>query len=865
MNNAKIYDLMDQVKDNIDIVRIIDERINLDRNNKALCPFHDDTNPSFSVNHGDQYFYCFGCGVGGDVIRFVELFEKMTFIEALRYLADQAGIPYPDMTEEELDKIRKRQETADILAKTVQFYRSSMTPEVKAYLTDQRGINEATIDTYQIGYANGGLRDYLIDDCGIDESTCIESGILTRHETGDLRDTFLQRVIFPVLHRGKVVNISARAIGDGIPKYLHLPGRIDHLFNEKALHSKEVLLTEGVIDCLTAIQAGYDAIATLGSHGFKEEFIPKFSNCDKVFICFDADEAGIRGAERAAELLGQKSKIITLPDGCDLNDYFRFHTKKQFDSLKESAKDIIQHKIDLIPGDISKLELADRIEPILEMLSDIDITKAESYIRYEIGDRFNLKSTDLEVYRKKLNNLRNEKTKPDSNKTTDEKTTTTAFFDGLIDLVEDSGNPAFLVKDNDEIVILDKVEIDGNLYTPPTSGSIPWSLPRGHEIMKYHEIERSLTMGARDGAIFDDIAKYLQCISELPSANHYDFLAAWVLHTYLIEPVQYTPIICLFAVPERGKTRTGKSLIYLAFRGVHVESLRDPYIVRLANNFGSTIFFDVKDIWRKAEKSGSEDILLMRFEKGATVPRVLYPDRGAFEDTVFYKIFGPTIIGTNESMDKILETRAVIINMPETSRQFENDVTPENALPLKERLLLFRARHLGEKLPAVSKPANGRLGDILRPIYQIIRMVKPDNEENFLQFVNDLQSARAIEKSGSLEAEIIQAIINLECNVDKGILPVKLITDTINEERPERYRTSYQRIGRILSALGFSKCKTGDGAAAILWDAGLISKLKTNYGLEQTSVSSETSERPVTSTEVTDESDVSDVLQKSFI
>src|SRR5207247_4448932 len=102
--------------------------------------------------------------------------------------------------------------------------------------------------------------------------------------------------------------------------------------------------------------------------------------------------------------------------------------------------------------------------------------------------------------------------------------------------------------------------------------------------------------------------------------------------------------------------------------------LRDAYIVRIASNFTATIFFDVMDIWKKAQKTDTEDILLHRFEKGATVPRVLYPERGRFRDIVNFAIFGPTIIGTNVNANQILDTRSVQINMPETEKEFENEV-----------------------------------------------------------------------------------------------------------------------------------------------------------------------------------------------
>jgi len=104
------------------------------------------------------------------------------------------------------------------------------------------------------------------------------------------------------------------------------------------------------------------------------------------------------------------------------------------------------------------------------------------------------------------------------------------------------------------------------------------------------------------------------------------------------------------------------------------------------------------NIWKKAEKSGSEDILLHRYEKGAVVARVLYPEKGAFKDTIYYEIFGPTIIATNENIHKILETRAIPIKMPQARRQFENEVKPENSRELKERLIAFKAKHQNESL-----------------------------------------------------------------------------------------------------------------------------------------------------------------------
>jgi len=405
--------------------------------------------------------------------------------------------------------------------------------------------------------------------------------------------------------------------------------------------------------------------------------------------------------------------------------------------------------------------------------------------------------------------------------------------------------------------VVDEHIVDGVAHRPPRRDKIPWLLPRADDVLGLSDIEQSLSIQERDAALYEDLRKYHKGISELPDDSYYDLITAWDMHTYLPENSHYSPIICLYAVPERGKSRTGKGMINVAYRGIHVESLREAYLLRVANDLGASLFFDVRDIWRKAERSNSEDILLLRFERGAKVARVLYPDRGAHEDMRYYNIFGPTVIGTNEGVHHILETRAIQINMPESTRSFENEVTPGSALSLKERLVLFRARHLGQTLPDVAKPAKGRLGDIMKPLLQMILLASPEREQGFRQLVRDLDRDRHLEKSDSVEAQIVAAVAALADDVENGILAVKRITEEVNTGRPERYRFTPQRVGRKLWALGFKKAKTKTGASALIWDQNLVGKLVTSYDLPQTSVTSVIPESRAEDTDVTDITDVS--------
>jgi len=776
MKDAEFRDIVEEVREQTDILEVIRQCISLDRHNKALCPFHDEKTPSFSVNPKGQYFYCFGCGVGGDVFKFLELYENKPFIEVLREIAEQADTSILPLTPEDKKRIKHGRVIEDILTETAKFYHRSLIPQARSYLTKERGFDDEIISRFQIGYANGGLREHLIDKCSLPLDLCLKAGVLKKTEKEAATDYFYHRITFPNLKRGRVVHLSGRCLDGQEPKYLHLPGEIRYLYNEDALSNEQVFIAEGVPDCLSAVQAGYPAVGVFGSAGFKQEYLPKFRCCETVYLCLDGDEAGAKAALKIGSLIGERVRIVQLPEGLDLNDYFKDRSKDDFEGLVASAEDVVKYELSLIPADTDKTELPRRLKPVLEKLAPMDKAKAETYLSYEIKPRFKLKREDIDGYRDLLNKHRKAETEARNTQlpNTDTELVYTALFHGLVDLVEHNGTPAFLVREGNRLSILPQIEKDGVIYVPPPKEQIPWLLPRGEGVLRYYEPQAAKE---RDEALYYDLLAYHVDISELPGEAYYDLIAAWDMHTYLLETVQYSPIICLFAVPERGKSRTGKGMIHVAYRGIHVESLRDAYLVRVANDLHASLFFDVKNIWRKAEKNGSEDILLHRFEKGAKVPRVLFPERGAHRDIVYYSIFGPTIVGTNETVHRILETRAVPISMPETNKRFENDVTPELSLPLKERLVAFRARHLGESLADIPKPAAGRLGDILKPLQQIIRLVKPEREESFLGLVKELEAEKLIEKADSLEAQILTVLAEAKGFVEQDFRKINDICE----------------------------------------------------------------------------------------
>lgn len=436
-----------------------------------------------------------------------------------------------------------------------------------------------------------------------------------------------------------------------------------------------------------------------------------------------------------------------------------------------------------------------------------------------------------------------------------------ALFDNLVDIVNDNGRPAYLIKRDNHLSIEPAIKLEEKVYLPPPDDHLVWTLPDAQTVIKHYESWSEQS----SASLYDDLIEYHVRISELPHETYYELIAAWDLHTYLQEQIDYSPIISFYAVPERGKSRTGKGMLHVAYRGMHLTSLTEATIFRAAEQVNSAIFFDVSDLWRTALRKGCEDILLNRFEKGGRVGRVLNPEKGPFKDMRYFRIFGPTVIATNKPLSHILDTRAIHIDMPDTTARYEDPVRPENGLPLKERLVAFRARYMDAPLPDVVKPARGRLGDILHPLIQVARLTRPGREQELRNLICAIEHGRISDKSETPEGKTIAAILRLQTEVAGGILPVSRIREIYNEGKPERFQVSPNRIGQMLRALGFysgpHRPRMSDGSAAIYWNQPFINNLATTHGITTSSDSSEMPTSPQQSPsnkETTDDTDDSD-------
>lgn len=816
----------------IDIVYVIGRYVDLNESNTGLCPFHPDTKPSFKVYPETQSWFCFGCNEGGDVIKFKMMIDGSNFMEAVTELAKEGGMKIPSTATTKPPNAGENADQQQVLDTSARYCHTRLTSEVREYLIQQRGLSDETITRFLIGFADGTLRDYLVLERKLHAELCVNSGVLFRTKDGRVLDFFVNRIILPNMKRGEVVHLTGRSAGIAEPKYLHLPGKIQHLFNEDALDFESVIVTEGPFDCMAAVQYGYHAVASNGTSGFKSGYAKKFQQCKTVYVCMDGDAPGRAAAVRIAEALGSKAKIVALPEGVDVNDFFLKHRKDDFEVLLGRSRDLVTYLLDFIPTGTEKTDLADALLPVLRAIAKLDPPKAEGFLGV-IKNRYGLTRDDITAYRHQLKDLRGAATEETRlfGEAQEGEPKYTTQFDGLVDIVESEGNVSFLTMAGGKLNVNENATLEADRLMPPPKELIPWLLPRAKEVIHHFDEYKQGNAAEIDRKLFNDLVAYHRSNSELPSEEYYDFVALWVFHTYLFEQWEYSPIVCLFAVPERGKSRTGKGIVYVAYRGVHVESLREAYLLRLASDYAATLFIDVMDVWKKAEKLGSEDIILQRFERGAKVFRVLFPERGPFKDMVAYKIFGPTVVGTNEPVDQIMETRCILVNMPSTDRVFENDVKPEMGLELRERLLAFRAYHMKDKLPAIEKPAERRLGDIFRPIMQVRDLVCPDKEAAMESLIVELERQRQERKSDTLEGEILKAVYMLKDKTYLGKLKVADITAEVNSTKLDRFKTTEKSVGRKLTALGFRKAWSSDSRRAIVYDEGFLKKVCEKYGI----------------------------------
>ena len=369
-------DIINEIKYRNDIETAVSQYVNLKRRGKnlvGLCPFHSEKTPSFTVYPENGSFYCFGCGVGGDVFTFTGLIENLDYIESVKLLAERSGITLPqDGYDDSMQRLKKR--IYDINRDTARFFHAFlMSPGGKwalDYLTG-RGLTLKTIKHFGLG-ATPDSWDALIHhlkEKGYTESDMLAANVIGKSQRGGIYDRFRKRVMFPIINiRGNIVAFSGRAMpGDDKQggKYVNTADtpvykKSENLFGinfAKNVCSERVILVEGNMDVISLHQAGFEnTVAPLGT-AFTTEQANLLSRYTKeIVLMLDADAAGQKAVRRASELLentGLSVRVVVVPDGKDPDEYIKKNGKERFAALLEGAVSDMEYKLLTAAKDIN--------------------------------------------------------------------------------------------------------------------------------------------------------------------------------------------------------------------------------------------------------------------------------------------------------------------------------------------------------------------------------------------------------------------------------------------------------------------------------------------------------------------------------
>jgi DNA primase len=398
-------DDIETVRERTDLVKVVSQYLTLKKSGhdsfSGLCPFHAEKTPSFSVSPSKAVYYCFGCGAGGDAIRFLREVEHLDFGEAVERLAKDAGVTlrYEGDSAAERRAMSRRQSLNGANEQAFQLYHQMLLDgregqDARDYLT-QRGIDRETIEAFGIGYAPR-YPDFLLRRLarGSSPELLVEAGLAIKDDRGQVRDRFRGRVTFPVHDlSGRAVGIGARVLPgdrDDGPKYLNSPetpiyrkGEVLynlHRTKSAVARSGEIVIVEGYTDVIALVRAGIEtAVATCGTALGEGHFKLASRFAQRMILAFDSDEAGARAAERAYRYLEQfplQPVVLILPEGLDPADFVRRNSGDAFRELAATAEPLVAYMLrrTVARHDLSTVEgqsgaVADAL-PILEGLRD---------------------------------------------------------------------------------------------------------------------------------------------------------------------------------------------------------------------------------------------------------------------------------------------------------------------------------------------------------------------------------------------------------------------------------------------------------------------------------------------------------------
>ena len=388
---------IEKLKNQIDIVNIIEQYIPVKKmgsSYKCVCPFHDDKNPSMSINQNKQMYHCFACKAGGDAVKFVMDYEKLTYPEAIEKIAQISNFSLEYIN----DKVPTQKENKHILEKANAFYRSEFFKhEAAVRYIYSRGINDAMIEKFELGWAGDSASTIrLLQNENIEPKEALEVGIVKQNEKG-IYASFIERITFPIYsHTTRLVGFGGRTISDHPAKYVNSPQSMVfdkskllygyHLAKQSIFEKKQIIITEGYLDVIMLHYAGFtNAVAVLGT-ALTTSHLPLLKRGEiSVVLCFDGDGAGINAAIKSSRLLSQNEidgSVVIIKGGADPADMVFAGRSEELKEMFDSGTELGEFYIEQIVKkyDMSRpVQKQKCLEEIMEFTNSLKPVISNSY------------------------------------------------------------------------------------------------------------------------------------------------------------------------------------------------------------------------------------------------------------------------------------------------------------------------------------------------------------------------------------------------------------------------------------------------------------------------------------------------------
>lgn len=400
--------IIQEVADKNDIYDVISKSVQLKKAGSSyigLCPFHNEKTPSFSVSPRRGIFKCFGCGEGGDVIRFVMKRDGLSFYDAVVKLADMANITLPKVSDydKESEEIKKKHKSLvyEINKEAASFFYSNIRKSsVAVEYFKKRNLDSLTVKSFWLGFARDewtGLFEHLKAK-GYTEGDIFDAGLVKRHESGRYYDTFRNRIMFPIFDTKKnIIGFGGRVMDDSKPKYLN--SMDSPVFSKSrnlyalniALHSKKdfCILTEGYMDAIALIRSGHDnTVATLGTALTSMQAKLLSNYFKEVVICYDSDQAGRNATNRAITVLREydiKISVLDLRAKKDPDEFIKTYGVDRFNSLLEKRKTDMVYLMDYFGENYDLKKSDDKISYIAELTSYLKLIRGSVELDVYVG------------------------------------------------------------------------------------------------------------------------------------------------------------------------------------------------------------------------------------------------------------------------------------------------------------------------------------------------------------------------------------------------------------------------------------------------------------------------------------------------